>query len=157
MSVNWRTIDIDQYDEDAYTEGEILAEFETGLSPEQVTSATQTRSTDVRNLLTRGDLNSALTRALEEPPYGRHLENAKLESTKSVTEVLNMFRASDIPQVVKSLSTEQQDVLMKYLYAGMGKPEQFNSSVLLTWHEKLTEVAGNGSIVRVMTDKRTVF
>lgn len=49
-----------------------------------------------------------------------------------------MFRASDIPQVVKSLSTEQQDVLMKYLYAGMGKPEQFNSSVLLTWHEKVT-------------------
>lgn len=48
-----------------------------------------------------------------------------------------MFRASDIPQVVKSLSTEQQDVLMKYLYAGMGKPEQFNSSVLLTWHEKV--------------------
>lgn len=53
MSVNWRTIDIDQYDEDAYTEDEILAEFESGLSPEQVTSATQTRSTDVRNLLTR--------------------------------------------------------------------------------------------------------
>lgn len=48
-----------------------------------------------------------------------------------------MFRASDITQVVKSLSTEQQDVLMKYLYAGMGKPEQFNSSVLLTWHEKV--------------------
>jgi actin related protein 2/3 complex subunit 5 len=51
--MSWRTIDIDQYDEDAYTEDEILAEFETGLSPEQVTSATQTRSTDVRNLLTR--------------------------------------------------------------------------------------------------------
>jgi actin related protein 2/3 complex subunit 5 len=48
-----------------------------------------------------------------------------------------MFRATDIPQVIKSLSTEQQDVLMKYLYAGMGKPEQFNSSVLLTWHEKV--------------------
>lgn len=59
------------------------------------------------------------------------------ESTKTVTEVLNLFRASDITQVVKSLSTEQQDVLMKYLYAGMGKPEQYNSSVLLTWHEKV--------------------
>lgn len=51
--MSWRTIDIDQYDEDAYTEDEILAEFETGLSAEQVASATQTRSTDVRNMLTR--------------------------------------------------------------------------------------------------------
>lgn len=26
----------------------------------------------------RGDLNNALTRALEDPPYGRHLEAAKV-------------------------------------------------------------------------------
>ncbi|KAI7907132.1 actin-related protein 2/3 complex subunit 5 [Cokeromyces recurvatus] len=128
--MSWRRIDIDQYDEDAYTENEFLSEFETGLTPEQVMSATQTRSTDVRNLLTRGDLNNALTRALEDPPYGQNLELAKTESTKTVTEVLNLFRASDISQIVKSLTHEQQD---------------------------LAEVAGNGCIVRVMTDKRTVF
>lgn len=29
-------------------------------------------------------------------------------------------------------------------------------SVLLSWHEKLVEVAGPGSVVRVMTDRRTV-
>ncbi|KAJ5749155.1 uncharacterized protein N7511_010851 [Penicillium nucicola] len=29
-------------------------------------------------------------------------------------------------------------------------------SVLLSWHEKLVELAGTGSIVRVMTDRRTV-
>ncbi|KAJ9192040.1 hypothetical protein DTO166G4_5215 [Paecilomyces variotii] len=29
-------------------------------------------------------------------------------------------------------------------------------SVLLSWHEKLVEIAGTGSIVRVMTDRRTV-
>lgn len=47
-----------------------------------------------------------------------------------------MFRAADIADIVKSLNPEQQDVLMKYLYAGLGKPELYNSSVLLTWHEK---------------------
>lgn len=30
-------------------------------------------------------------------------------------------------------------------------------SVLLSWHEKLVEIAGKGSIVRVMTDRRTVW
>jgi actin related protein 2/3 complex, subunit 5 len=29
-------------------------------------------------------------------------------------------------------------------------------SVLLSWHEKLVELTGCGSIVRVMTDRRTV-
>ncbi|KAJ5861379.1 uncharacterized protein N7529_008689 [Penicillium soppii] len=29
-------------------------------------------------------------------------------------------------------------------------------SVLLSWHERLVEIAGTGSIVRVMTDRRTV-
>ena len=29
-------------------------------------------------------------------------------------------------------------------------------SVLLSWHEKAVEIAGQGSVVRVMTDRRTV-
>jgi ARP2/3 complex 16 kDa subunit (p16-Arc) len=29
-------------------------------------------------------------------------------------------------------------------------------SVMLSWHEKLVEIAGQGSIVRVMSDRRTV-
>lgn len=77
------------------------------------------------------------------------------------------------------------DVLMKYLYKGMSQtsgsssassraltpqPTGFSQigsrgggegggqamSVLLSWHEKVVEVAGAGSIVRVMTDRRTV-
>ncbi|KAI9751533.1 MAG: 40S ribosomal protein [Chaenotheca gracillima] len=81
--------------------------------------------------------------------------------------------------------TEKLDVLMKYLYKGMSHSSQASSSsgksispqttgfsqvhsrsggegggsamsVLLSWHEKLVEIAGPGSIVRVMTDRRTV-
>ncbi|KAH0563200.1 hypothetical protein GP486_002231 [Trichoglossum hirsutum] len=81
--------------------------------------------------------------------------------------------------------TEALDVLMKYLYKGMAHGSQIPSSlgksispqptgfsqvvsrgggdgggaamsVLLSWHEKLVEIAGPGSIVRVMTDRRTV-
>ncbi|KAF2153329.1 Arp2/3 complex 16 kDa subunit ARPC5 [Myriangium duriaei CBS 260.36] len=80
--------------------------------------------------------------------------------------------------------TELCDTLMKYLYKGMAQPppvqparaaapqqsgfSQIGSrvgagegqghamSVLLSWHEKLVELAGPGSIVRVMSDRRTV-
>lgn len=29
-------------------------------------------------------------------------------------------------------------------------------SVLLSWHEKVVEIAGTGSVIRVMTDRRVV-
>ncbi|KAI7852407.1 actin-related protein 2/3 complex subunit 5 [Circinella umbellata] len=149
MTDNWRTIDIDQYDEDAYTEDEILAEFESGISPQEADSAAQTRSTDVRNFLTKGDLNNALLRALEDPPYGRQLAQAKQTSTQTLLEVLNLFRADDITNIISTLSIDQKDLLMKYLYAGLAKPELYNSG--------LVDAAGTGCIVRVMSDKRTIF
>ncbi|KAF2198176.1 Arp2/3 complex 16 kDa subunit ARPC5 [Delitschia confertaspora ATCC 74209] len=79
--------------------------------------------------------------------------------------------------------TEALDVLMKYIYKGMAQSNTANTaktmtpqatgfsqihargggegggqamSVLLSWHEKLVEIAGPGCIVRVMTDRRTV-
>ena len=85
--------------------------------------------------------------------------------------------------MLKSLSPDAQDTLMKYLYKGMAMPGwgDVSGSVLLVWHEKvcdlfgplvtlhldklayecgtpiqLTEIAGTGCIVRVMTDRRTV-
>ncbi|RAH72290.1 actin-related protein 2/3 complex subunit 5 family protein [Aspergillus aculeatinus CBS 121060] len=80
---------------------------------------------------------------------------------------------------------ERADCLMKYLYKGMASPVSAQTprksvspqstgfsqiqgrnlgeggggqqmSVLLSWHEKLVELVGTGSIVRVMTDRRTV-
>ncbi|KAI4248327.1 MAG: hypothetical protein LQ352_005950 [Teloschistes flavicans] len=80
---------------------------------------------------------------------------------------------------------EALDVLMKYLYKGMAHSSRPSSaslnrsaspqtgfsqiqqrgggegggqamSVLLSWHEKLVEIAGPGSIVRVMSDRRIV-
>ncbi|KAJ5918484.1 hypothetical protein N7454_000116 [Penicillium verhagenii] len=79
---------------------------------------------------------------------------------------------------------ERADCLMKYLYKGMSSSGSSSGSknispegtgfsqiqarnvgeggggqqmsVLLNWHEKLVELTGTGSIVRVMTDRRTV-
>jgi actin related protein 2/3 complex subunit 5 len=39
---------------------------------------------------------------------------------------------------------------------GGGEGGGHTMSVLLSWHEKVVEVAGVGSILRVMTDRRTV-
>ena len=105
---------------------------------------------------------------------------------QSLLEIVNSTKSSDISQAVKSISIDQRDALMKYLYKGLelgGEGEGINCAVLLSWHERvsgspreewdgerraddecisficfaqLTEVAGTGCIVRVMADRRRV-
>lgn len=55
----------------------------------------------------------------------------------------------------RSLSPQPTGFSQIHLRAG-GEGSGQATSVLLSWHEKLVEIAGKGSIVRVMTDRRTV-
>ena len=102
---------------------------------------------------------------------------------QTLVSILNSTKSAEVPSVLRSLSPDAQDTLMKYLYKGMAMPGwgDVSGSVLLGWHEKvryalppsrrplleifaderygwfqLTEIAGTGCIVRVMTDRRTV-
>jgi actin related protein 2/3 complex subunit 5 len=58
--------------------------------------------------------------------------------------------------VIKTLSAQQVDVLVKYIYRAMASPATFNASSLLAWHEKAVEVGGFGSIIRCMTDRKII-
>ncbi|KAI6023161.1 hypothetical protein PISMIDRAFT_100982, partial [Pisolithus microcarpus 441] len=75
---------------------------------------------------------------------------------QTVVSVLNNTKGT-VPNILKSLSQDARDTLMKYIYKGMGVPGwgDVSGNVLLAWQEKLTEVAGTGCIVRVMSDPRT--
>ena len=46
---------------------------------------------------------------------------------------------------------------MKYLYRFLGDPDTCSGSgLVLKWHKKVAEKAGDGAIIRVMTDRKTV-
>jgi actin related protein 2/3 complex, subunit 5 len=51
---------------------------------------------------------------------------------------------------------EQQAVRQAEAVRGLEADVVVNHSVLLSWHEKVIGVAGEGAIVRVMSDRRTV-
>ncbi|CDR99303.1 hypothetical protein [Sporisorium scitamineum] len=107
----------------------------------------------------RGDTAGALTLVLSDYPYGPNVEDAKHLTLQSLLEIVNSTKSSDISNAVKSISIDQRDALMKYLYKGLelgSEGEGINCAVLLGWHERLTEVAGTGCIVRVMADRRRV-
>ncbi|KIK90484.1 hypothetical protein PAXRUDRAFT_831677 [Paxillus rubicundulus Ve08.2h10] len=154
--MSFRKIDVDAYDEDVLHESELYEPDPRDSA--QVLSDTKQQQAAVRNSLNKGDITGALNIALDSPPYGLGVEEAKNLALQTVVSVLNSTKATDIPNVLRSLAQNEQDTLMKYIYKGMGMPGwgDVSGSVLLGWHEKLTEVAGTGCIVRVMTDRRIV-
>ncbi|XP_036939981.1 actin-related protein 2/3 complex subunit 5-like [Acanthopagrus latus] len=72
-----------------------------------------------------------------------------------VVKVLSSFKSSDTEKAVSSLDRAGVDLLMKYIYRGFEKPSDNSSAVLLQWHEKALAVGGVGSIVRVLTARKT--
>ncbi|NXT47994.1 ARP5L protein, partial [Pluvianellus socialis] len=74
----------------------------------------------------------------------------------TVLKVLTSFKSSEIEQAVNSLDRNGVDLLMKYIYKGFEKPTENSSAILLQWHEKALAVGGLGSIVRVLTARKTV-
>ncbi|KAK7043613.1 arp2/3 complex subunit [Paramarasmius palmivorus] len=153
MDVNFRKIDIDAFDEENLRESDLYEEDPRG--PDGALDEAKQKQVAVRSALARNDMVGALSLVLDNAPFGPSAEEAKTVSLQTILTILNSTKSTDIPNVVKSLSPDAQDTLMKYLYKGMAMADS-NGSVLLGWHEKLTEVAGTGCIVRTMTDRRTV-
>ena len=64
-----------------------------------------------------------------------HLLQAK--SFSLVLDVLTRFKAADVQKAVETLSSEELDVLVKYIYRGFAEPTENSCGILLTWHEKV--------------------
>ncbi|OBT79103.1 hypothetical protein VF21_01684 [Pseudogymnoascus sp. 05NY08] len=155
LTDHWRTIDIDALDPESSRNFPIT----TLAAPPSGPRALDAQS--VRGLLRGGDAEGALRGAV-----GSGVD--KDAQLQIVIEVLQSIKAADMTPLLRSVyasegGSDVLDSLMKYLYAGMAAPTQQRQgessgaamSVLLSWHEKVVEVAGLGCVGRVMTDRRT--
>ncbi|KDN43544.1 arp2/3 complex subunit [Tilletiaria anomala UBC 951] len=149
---DFRKINIDQYDEDVLLDEELVDPDP--RSGQELLALVQGNAQETRSLMARGDAKSALSLILADPPFGRDATEAKNLNLNTLMDILNSTRSTEIAGIVKALSIEEQDHLMAYIYKGLSHPESGNSAILLNWHERLTEAAGTGCIVRVMTDRR---
>ncbi|PSN68330.1 Arp2/3 complex 16 kDa subunit ARPC5 [Corynespora cassiicola Philippines] len=185
-NVNWRTINIDALDPDSPANFDLssLTPAVAPVSTADVqTLAGQIRQL-LRSGDNEGALQGALENPpYGADDKGKEVH---LATVIEILQSIRQSDMSPILSRIYSApgGTEALDVLMKYIYKGMAQTSGANTarnitpqatggfsqihsrgggegggqamSVLLSWHEKLVEIAGPGSIVRVMTDRRTV-
>lgn len=79
----------------------------------------------------------------------------KQDSKAAIVEkVLGGISDADFPGVIAILDDESCDVLMKYIYRFLERTS--NCANMLKFHSHLLQKVGIGSIVRVLTDRKTV-
>lgn len=97
----FRKVDVDAFDEDNFQDED---------TPMSDASQVQSRQAAVRQLLTAGKKDEALTKALESPPTCNfnkiitdELRNAQSENALTVLDVLRAFKAAEVEAAVKAL------------------------------------------------------
>ncbi|KAM6117373.1 actin-related protein 2/3 complex subunit 5-like protein [Phoenicopterus ruber ruber] len=145
LSSRFRRLDIDQYDENRFVE-----------EPEEAAAAEPDAGPEVEALLRQWDALRAFHTAIRSSPANAKSQAMKEQAQGTMLKVLTSFKSSEIEQAVNSLDRNGVDLLMKYIYKGFEKPTENSSAILLQWHEKALAVGGLGSIVRVLTARKTV-
>ncbi|XP_020620032.1 actin-related protein 2/3 complex subunit 5-like [Orbicella faveolata] len=145
QSTKFRGVDVDELDENKFQDD---GDEDSGQSgPDEA---------EVNNLLMQKKNAEALKAALTNAPILSKNQATKDKAFAVVLRVLTAVKSAEVEKAVKTLDKNEQDVLMKYIYRGFAEPTEGSSATLLTWHEKVLASAGLGSIVRVLTDRKTL-
>jgi len=147
LSSQFRKIDVDSLAEDVFKDDE---------TTDALGAANGVDEKEVSILINSGKHSEALKAMLSSSAISSKNSVVKDNAFNIVLQLLLSIRVTDIEKVVDSLTNDQIDVLMKYIYRGFESPSDGSSAHLLVWHQKTYEKGGVGAIVRVLTDRKRV-
>ncbi len=105
------------------------------------------------NTLVASDPAQALRLSLHDPPYTAKDAALKDAALDVVLKAIGAIKEAEIEDAVGALKLEECDVLMKFIYRGLGQPKKGSQyPLLLKWHPIVLKRAGQGAIVRVLTE-----
>ncbi|XP_010444545.1 PREDICTED: actin-related protein 2/3 complex subunit 5B-like [Camelina sativa] len=117
---------------------------------EAIIATIETKSQKIESLLKHYKHFEALKTALDDSPPKTLDERCKSANWIVVHKVIMAIR--DIDGMLNALGAEYYDILMKYLYRGLATGDEPTCDQCLMIHEKLTERAGLGCILRCLND-----
>uniref|UniRef100_A0A0E0R9Q3 Actin-related protein 2/3 complex subunit 5 n=1 Tax=Oryza rufipogon TaxID=4529 RepID=A0A0E0R9Q3_ORYRU len=117
---------------------------------EAIISRIEQKSCKIETLLKQSKPVEALKTALEGTPLKTRDERCKSANWIVVHRAMMAIR--DVDGMFNSLDPEYYDILMKYLYRGLSTGDRPTCDQCLKIHEKLTEKAGLGCILRSLAD-----
>ncbi|OAD60171.1 Actin-related protein 2/3 complex subunit 5 [Eufriesea mexicana] len=134
----FRKIDVDQYSDNNFREEDADGGIGGPTGPDE---------NEILMLLT-------LISVLRSAPLGCKNQQVKDNARNLTLKVLLSIKSIQIDDCLSQLDRDLLDVLMKYIYRGFEIPTEGSSSHLLTWHEKVYNISGVGSIVRAFADSK---
>ncbi|VDN92932.1 unnamed protein product [Brugia pahangi] len=144
-NTSYRKLDVDAFDPEKFVDCE---DAETpGIGPDERL---------VNQLLQSAKLQEALKASLSNPPLKCKNQAIKDRSTALVTKVLMNIKTADIESVVKSLTDDEVNLLMKFIYKAMDtQADNATCQYLLLWHAQVISTRGGyGAIIRVFCDRQ---
>ncbi|XP_017788153.1 PREDICTED: actin-related protein 2/3 complex subunit 5 [Habropoda laboriosa] len=146
----FRKIDVDQYSDNNFREEDADGGIGGPTGPDEneiLTLLSQYPFHDGKNA-------DALISVLRSAPLGCKNQQVKDNARNLTLKVLLSIKSTQIDDCLAQLDRDLLDVVMKYIYRGFEIPTEGSSSHLLTWHEKVYNISGVGSIVRAFADSK---
>jgi len=140
----FRKIDVDQF------ENHFKEEDPDGA----LTGPTGPDENEILSLLGQGKHAEALISVLKSAPLDSKNQQVKDNARNLTQKVLLSIKTNQMDDCIAQLDPNLMDTLMKYIYRGFEIPSEGSSGHLLVWHEKLYNISGVGSIVRVFADSK---
>ncbi|KAK0581562.1 hypothetical protein LWI29_015202 [Acer saccharum] len=125
-------------------------EFVEADNAEAIITRIEHKSRKIESLLKQSRPVEALKTALEGAPPKTRDERCKSATWIVVHRAIMSIK--DVDGMFSSLDPEYYDILMKYLYRGLSTGDRPTCDQCLRIHEKLTEKAGLGCILRCLAD-----